>query len=119
MANHFSVMEMDAGAGHPVGLNIKGKPELKKILEPVAAILQESGAGILNFVEACGADIEPMEKAGVPAFSPMQDGRSYFDYHHSAADTLDKVMPRELAENSAVMAVAAYALANSEQALPR
>ena len=119
MANHFSAMEMDAGAGHPVGLNIKGKPDLKKMLEPVAAILQESGAGILNLVEHCGADIEPMEKAGVPAFSPMQDGRSYFDYHHSAADTFDKVMPRELAENSAVMAVAAYALANSEQALPR
>jgi carboxypeptidase Q len=119
MANHFSAMETDGGAGHPLGLNIKGNPEVKKILAPVAAILQESGAGMLNLVEHCGADIEPMEKAGVPAFSPIQDSRFYFNYHHTAADTLDKIVPKELAENSAVVAVAAYALANSEHPLPR
>ncbi len=59
------------------------------------------------------------EKAGVPCFSPIQDSRFYFSYHHSAADTLDKIVPKELAENSAVVAVAAYALANMEQPLPR
>jgi carboxypeptidase Q len=117
--DHFAAMETDGGAGHPLGINIKGKPELKKILAPVAAILQESGAGILNLVEHCGADIEPLEKAGVPCFSPIQDSRFYFNYHHTAADTLDKIVPKELAENSAVVAVAAYALANMEQPLPR
>jgi carboxypeptidase Q len=119
MANHFAVMETDGGAGHPVGLNFRGKSELKEILAPVAAVLQESGAGGLTRVDHCGADIEPMEKAGVPAFSPIQDSRFYFNYHHTAADTLDKIVPRELAENSAVVAVAAYALANSERPLPR
>jgi carboxypeptidase Q len=118
-ANHFAAMETDGGAGHPLGVNIKGKPELKKMLAPVAAILQESGAGMLNLVEHCGADIEPLEKAGVPAFSPIQDSRFYFNYHHTAADTLDKIVPKELAENSAVLAVVAYALANAQQALPR
>jgi carboxypeptidase Q len=118
-ANHFAAMEMDGGAGHPIGINIKGKPEVKKMLAPVAAILQESGAGILDLVEHCGADIEPMEKAGVPAFSPIQDSRFYFNYHHTAADTLDKIVPKELAENSAVVAVLAYALANMERPLPR
>jgi len=117
--NHFAAMETDGGAGHPIGINIKGKPEVKQILAPVAAILQESGAGILHLVEHCGADIEPLEKAGVPSFSPIQDSRFYFNYHHTAADTLDKIVPKELAENSAVVAVAAYALANSEQPLPR
>jgi carboxypeptidase Q len=119
MSNHFAAMETDGGAGHPIGINIKAKPEVKAMLAPVAAILQESGAGILNLVEHCGADIEPMEKAGVPAFSPMQDSRFYFNYHHTAADTLDKIVPKELSENSALVAVAAYALANSEQPLPR
>jgi carboxypeptidase Q len=119
MANHFAAMETDGGAGHPLGLNIRGKPEVKKMLAPVAAVLQESGAGMLTLVEHCGADIEPMEAAGVPAFSPIQDSRFYFNYHHTAADTLDKIVPKELAENSAVVAVAAYALANSEQPLPR
>lgn len=117
--NHFAAMETDGGAGHPLGLNIKGKPEVKKMLAPVAAILQQSGAGTLDLVEHCGADIEPLEKAGVPAFSPIQDSRFYFNYHHTAADTLDKIAPKELAENSAVVAVVAYALANMEQPLPR
>jgi carboxypeptidase Q len=118
-SNHFAAMETDGGAGHPLGVNIKGKPEVKKMLAPVAAILQESGAGVLNFVEHCGADIEPLEKADVPAFSPIQDSRFYFNYHHTAADTLDKIVPKELAENSAVVAVVTYALANMEQPLPR
>ena len=117
--DHFAAMETDGGAGHPLGINIKGTPEVKKMLVPVAAVLQESGAGILNLVEHCGADIEPLEKAGVPCFSPIQDSRFYFNYHHTAADTLDKIVPKELAENSAVIAVAAYALANMEQPLPR
>jgi carboxypeptidase Q len=117
--NHFAAMETDGGAGHPLGINMKGKPEVKKMLALVATILQESGAGMLNLVEHCGADIEPLEKAGMPAFSPIQDSRFYFNYHHTAADTLDKIVPKELAENSAVVAVLAYALANMEQPLPR
>jgi carboxypeptidase Q len=117
--NHFAAMETDGGAGHPLGINIKAKPEVKKTFGPVAAILQGLGAGVLNLVEHCGADIGPMEKAGVPAFSPIQDSRFYFNYHHTAADTLDKIVPKELAENSAVVAVLAYALANMEQPLPR
>ena len=118
-ANHFAAMETDGGAGHPIGLNIKAKPEVKAMLKPIGAILQESGAGMLSLAEHAGADIEPMEKANVPSFAPIQDSRFYFDYHHTAADTLDKIVPKELAENSAVVAVFAYAMANSEQPLPR
>jgi carboxypeptidase Q len=117
--NHFAAMETDGGADHPLGINIKAKPGVKKMFAPVAAILQASGAGTLNLVEHCGADIGPMEKAGVPAFSPIQDSRFYFNYHHTAADTLDKIVPKQLAENAAVVAVLAYALANMEQPPPR
>jgi len=117
--NHFAAMETDGGADHPLGINIKAKPEVKKMFAPIAAILQGSGAGMLSLVEHCGADIGPLEKAGVPAFSPIQDSRFYFNYHHTAADTLDKIVPKELAENAAVVAVLAYALANMEQPLPR
>jgi Zn-dependent M28 family amino/carboxypeptidase len=118
-SKHFAAIETDNGAGHPIGINMKGKFEIKQLLAPVLAVLQESGAGGVNFIEHVGADIEPMEKAGVPAFSPIQDSRFYFNYHHTAADTLDKIVPKELAENSTVVAVAAYALANMEQPLPR
>src|SRR6266480_2412162 len=118
-ANHFAAMETDSGADHPVGLHIKAKPEVKAMLKAVSSILQESGAGALELSESAGADIGPMEKAGVPAFAPIQDGRFYFNFHHTAADTLDKINPKHLAENSAVVAVWAYAMANSEQPLPR
>jgi carboxypeptidase Q len=119
LANHFATMETDNGADHPIGLHIKAKPEVKTMLKPVAAILQESGAGALELSEHAGADIEPMENAGVPAFAPIQDGRFYFNYHHTAADTLDKIVPKQLAETSAIVAVWTYAMANSEQPLPR
>jgi Zn-dependent M28 family amino/carboxypeptidase len=56
---------------------------------------------------------------GVPAFTPIQDTRKYFDYHHTAADTLDKVNPQELRENIAVVSVLTYALATMNQDLPR
>jgi Zn-dependent M28 family amino/carboxypeptidase len=118
-ANHFGCMETDNGADHPVGLHVKAKPEVKTLLKPVAAILQESGAGALELSEHAGADIEPLEKAGVPSFAPVQDGRFYFNYHHSAADTLDKIDPKNLAQTSAIVAVWAYAMANAEQAMPR
>jgi Zn-dependent M28 family amino/carboxypeptidase len=119
MANHIAAIEMDGGAGHPVGINISAKPEMKALLKPIAGILQTTGAGALNFVEGAGADIGPMEKLGVPGFSPMSDSRTYFHYHHTAADTLDKIVPRELAENAAVLSLLTYALANCEQPVPR
>jgi hypothetical protein len=60
-----------------------------------------------------------MSTAGVPTFGLLQDGRTYFHYHHTAADTLDKVVPTELRENAAAMAVLAYALTNMKETLPR
>ncbi|MDQ2866939.1 MAG: M20/M25/M40 family metallo-hydrolase [Verrucomicrobiota bacterium] len=118
-ANHFAVSETDNGAGHPLGLNLHGKPEFRAAMRPIAQLLQEIGAGLTNPSEHVGADTEPMEKFGVPAFSPIQDSRFYFDYHHTAADTLDKIVPHELQENVAVVATAAFALADADQSLPR
>jgi hypothetical protein len=59
-----------------------------------------------------------MAKFGVPAFALMVDSRPYFHYHHTPADTLDKVPPRDLQEDAAVLAVMAYAIANLSQPLP-
>ena len=119
LANHVAAMETDGGAGHPLGINIKGKREIEAFLAPVAKVMGGIGASIISMVEHTGADISPMEPAGVPTFHPIQDGRTYFQYHHTAADTLDKVDPKHLAENAAVNVVYAYALANSETPLPR
>jgi hypothetical protein len=119
LANHFAAIESDLGAGHPIGYSVKAKPEVLPLLAPVSTVLQASGAGLSQLSEGTGTDIEQLAKAGVPTFAPWQDSRTYFNYHHTAADTLDKVVPRELAENAAVMAVLAYALANMPYTLPR
>src|SRR5438552_11344035 len=47
IANQFAAIESDLGAGHPAGFYVQGKPELLPLLEPLAAILQTSGAGVL------------------------------------------------------------------------
>ena len=68
-------METDGGAGHPLGMNYATKPEAKGFFDPVAKILQSSGAGIFNFSEhAGGADVGPLTKLGVPGFSPIGVG---------------------------------------------
>jgi carboxypeptidase Q len=119
IANHFAAIETDLGAGHPLGFNAQGKPDLLTLLQPLAVILQSQGAGVTRLVEETGTDVEPLGAAGVPTFSPIQDARTYFNYHHTAADTLDKVNPKELQENCAVVAALAYTLASMPQALPR
>src|SRR5438045_7652678 len=50
-ANDFAVNETDGGAGHPIGLNLKTTPEVKKMFEPIAKVLEEIGAGRLNLSE--------------------------------------------------------------------
>ena len=69
--------------------------------------------------EAGGADIGPLAAFRVPFVGVQQDVSRYFDYHHSAADTLDKVRPGDLAQTAAAVAWVAYALAEMPQALPR
>jgi len=119
MGNHFAAIETDLGAGHPIGINACCDGGTWKMLQPIANVLETSGAGILRSSEETGADIIPLKVAGVPTFSPIQDVRRYFDYHHTAADTLDKIDPHELQENAAVVAVLAYALATMQAELPR
>jgi Zn-dependent M28 family amino/carboxypeptidase len=93
--------------------------KLAEILEPVMSVLEESGAGVIRPSEDTGSDIIPLNVSGVPTFTPIQDARKYFLWHHTPADTLDKVDPQELRENATVMAVLAYALANMDGELPR
>ena len=119
-ANHVAAIESDLGAGHPLGFWAKINPDALPLLQPVQDILRTQGANLINLVsESPGSDIAPLAKAGVPAFGVLQDARTYFNYHHTAADTLDKIVPRELRENAAAMAVMGYALADMTEPLPR
>jgi carboxypeptidase Q len=55
--------------------------------------------------------VQPIVEAGAPAFDLEPDGHHYFDIHHTAADTLDKVRPEDLRQNAAAIALLAYLLA--------
>jgi len=119
-ANHVAAIECDAGAAHPLGFDAKMTPHAAELLQPALNVLQSVGATVLQPSSySPGADITAMSDAGVPTLGILQDGRTYFHYHHSAADTLDKVVPSELRENAAAMAVMGYALASMKNPLPR
>jgi carboxypeptidase Q len=118
--NYVAAIESDSGASHPLGFEARMSPQAADLLRPALNVLETFGATALQVSSyAPGADITDMSDAGVPALGLMQDGRVYFHYHHSAADTLDKIVPGELRENAAAMAVVGYALASMKDPLPR
>jgi Zn-dependent M28 family amino/carboxypeptidase len=118
--NHVAAIESDFGAAHQLGFSVKINQQAVEFLHPVQEILQSFGANMIKTTDTSpGSDISALAQAGVPTLGIMQDGRNYFNYHHSAADTLDKIEPRALRENGAAMVVMGYALACTEQPIPR
>jgi hypothetical protein len=80
-------------------------------LADISSLLHELGTMGLR-TGGGGADISPMTAAGVPQIGLEVDGRLYFDYHHTEADTLDKVKPQDLSDMTAAIAVMAYVVAD-------
>ena len=119
MAKHFAAIEADLGASHPLGFLFAGKAEALPFLAPISAVLASQGASASQVQGGVGADINVLTQRGVPSFAPWFNQQTYFNYHHTAADTFDKVDPKALAQNASVMTVLAYGLANLEQPLPR
>ncbi|NNE66031.1 MAG: M20/M25/M40 family metallo-hydrolase [Pyrinomonadaceae bacterium] len=119
IGKHFAAIESDLGASHPVGFLFAGKQEAMNFLRPISAVLTSQGAGYIERKPNVSSDISLLTARGVPSFAPFYDSREYFNYHHNAADTFDKVNPKDLAENAALMAVIAYGLSNLERPLPR
>jgi carboxypeptidase Q len=119
-ADHVAAIECDMGAEHPLGFRAKISDGAEQELSPVADVLKKFGANLIERVtDAPGTDIEPLADKGIPTFGVWQNGLTYFKYHHSPADTLDKVVPEELRENAASMAVMGYALANTPEPLTK
>jgi carboxypeptidase Q len=119
-ANHIAAIESDLGAEHPLGFHAKISEAAIKQLSPVQDVLSRIGANLIQIVpQSPETDIEPLARNGVPVFGIWQNGVTYFTYHHTPADTLDKVDPQQLRENAACMAVMGYALANMGEPLVR
>jgi Zn-dependent M28 family amino/carboxypeptidase len=115
---HVAALESDAGAGRPISIGLRAGAGAEALLAPWLAPLEQLGAAEFGG-EASGADIGPLGALGVPFVGVQQDVSRYFDYHHSAADTLDKVVPSDFAQTAAAVTWVAYALAEMPEPLPR
>ena len=119
-ASHIGAIESDNGAGRPFGLRASVPATSSRLFAPLQAALHPIGAGLFRREDALSTgDLSGLERAGVPSFAPLLDTSTYFDYHHTAADTLDKVDPENLRRHVAVMTATAWFLANVEEPIGR
>jgi carboxypeptidase Q len=115
---HVMAMESDNGPFKPLGLGITAGQGGLAMATDIASLFRSFGATDAQ-EGGVDADTGPLNALGVPAMSPLVDGTRYFWYHHSSADTMDKLSPREVAECVALMAVTAYVVADMPEKLPR
>lgn len=140
IANHVAAIEMDGGAEAPIGYGYGAsgavrrpapgasaaaptEPEILpaevrsfELLRQIATLLKPVGADTIR-PGGFGADIAPLTRDGVPALGELTTAAHYFDWHHTEADTLDKVDPAEFRKNVASLAVMAFILADMPERL--
>lgn len=128
--NHVAAIEMDGGAEKPVGFGFGGGGEeraggRRRTAQPVSPA---SPAAVQRAVEigrllasidggaispgGGGSDIAPLLSDGVPGFGVRTVAAHYNDWHHTDADSFDKIVPSEFQANIASLAVMSYVLAD-------
>jgi carboxypeptidase Q len=115
---HVLGIESDGGVFSPLGFGFTGSDEAFAIVSAVGTLLEPIGAGAITRGGG-GADIGPMMERGMPGMGLNVEPTKYFWYHHTDADTLDKLDPEEVARCVAAMAVMAYVVADLPEPLPR
>ncbi|HEV8409660.1 MAG TPA: M20/M25/M40 family metallo-hydrolase [Gemmatimonadaceae bacterium] len=115
---HVLVVESDGGVFAPESLGFTGSDSARAIMKQIGALLSRVGPIAIG-ANGGGADIEPMMELGVPGVGLEVDGSKYFWFHHTDADTVDKLDPVEMQRCVAAMAVLAYIVADLPEKLPR
>jgi carboxypeptidase Q len=115
--DHVLGIESDSGVFSPLGFGFTGSDEAFSIVRGIGRILDSVGAGEITRGGG-GADIGPMMELGMPGMGLNVEPTRYFWYHHTNADTLEKLDPEELARCVAAMAVMAYVVADLPDPLP-
>ena len=119
LANHVLMMESDSGVSRPLGFGFSGSDSGRDTVGAIAALLSGIGAGRIQG-SGGGAEIAPsVQEARIPSLSLDVDNSSYFLYHHTNADTIDKIDPIEMAKCAAAVAVMAYVIADMPEPLVR
>lgn len=115
--HHALAMESDFGADRIWRVDFGLGKGQEAIARRIADALAPLGIAASRVAAGGGADIEPLVKSGVPVIDLQQDGRRYFDIHHTPDDTLDKVDPARLQQNVAAWAVTLHLAANASESL--
>lgn len=116
--NHILGIESDGGVFKPSGFGFSGSEDAYDLLVEIGRLLDRIESGNIT-KGGGGADIGPMMREGMPGMGLRVDGTKYFWYHHTPADTMDKIDPHEIGLCVATMAVMAYVVADMEVRLPR
>jgi Zn-dependent M28 family amino/carboxypeptidase len=116
LAKHVLALEADLGADKVWGMRATATPAGREYLREVARDLEPLGVEWLDQEAFGGADLSTLEPAHVPLADLAHDASTYFDYHHTADDTLDKIDPASLAQAVAAYAVVAWRAADSDVA---
>lgn len=115
IANHVFTGESDFGADRVYALQLPLGAQAGAFADAANRVLYPIGVLRSNVPETeGGADIGPIVEAGVPVFGLKQDGLRYFDLHHTADDTLDKIDPAQLRQNVAAWAALVWLVADSD-----
>ena len=106
---HLAAMESDRGGFTPRGFTLSMDDAKKAKVRSWKPLLEPYGLADFS-QEGGGADIGPLAPQGVPLMGYLPDSQRYFNYHHTAEDTFDKVDKRELEMGAAAMAAMVYLL---------
>jgi carboxypeptidase Q len=115
---HIVAMESDNGVFKPRGIVYSGSPEGLPVAREFAQLLKSAGADSAT-ADGPEADVWPLNQLGVPTLAINTDPSRYFWYHHTTADTIDKLNARDLQLCAAIMAVVAATFGSTDVALPR
>jgi carboxypeptidase Q len=119
LKDHVLAIESDSGVFKPIGFGFSGAAAARETVRAIAGLLAPIGAQDVGPTGG-GADVGPLVQAAqVPAMSLLVEGSRYFTLHHTPADTVDKLVPSEVAACAGAVAVMAYVVADMPERLPR
>ena len=118
MDKHVLAIESDGGVFSPEGFGFSGNESAREIVEEIHELMKPIGANTISD-GGRAADVAPLNDEGVPVMSLKVDGSKYFWYHHTNADTFDKVDFNEFNRCVAAIAIMAYVVADLDEPLPR
>jgi Zn-dependent M28 family amino/carboxypeptidase len=111
LALHRGAVEADLGAGRVYAFRSRVGDAQLPTVQAIAALLQPLGIDYQGNEAGGGADLRPLRQAERPVFDLRQDATYYFDWHHTANDTLDKIEPAAMDQNVAAHAVLVWVAA--------